>query len=273
MNYDHAYHAGNFADVFKHIILIHLIKSFLKKETAFCYLDTHAGAGCYDLNSTKAELNKEYMTGIEKILLERNPPEWLHDYLHCINLYFSKKLYPGSPLIARHFLRANDRMILSEWNPTPYQLLKHQFAQDRQVAVHCQNGYQSLKASLPPKERRGLILIDPPYEKMDEIDLLIQLLPKITERFETGVYALWYPIKNRLSINNLLQALQEQIHRPYLIAEISIYPEDLSFQLNGCGMMIINPPWKLNEELAEILPWLWKTLSIHQKGRYQIKTS
>lgn len=266
MNYRHAYHAGNFADVFKHVVLVALTQALLRKDTAFCYVDTHAGAGSYDLSSIAAQKTKEAALGIGKIIAQPNPPALVQDYLRCV----SPEIYPGSPLIVRQLLRAQDRMVLSELHPEELAQLRKVFRDDKLVAVHLQDGYQSLKAFLPPKERRGLVLIDPPYEKTDEFEQLAKTLPMAVERWETGVFALWYPLKNRAVVERFQRTMQDRIARPLLFAELSIYAEDSAMSLNGSGMMIINPPWKLAEELQDVLPWLWKVMSVEKQGRFRV---
>ncbi len=268
MNYRHAYHAGNFADVFKHVTLVALLQSFFHKETPICYFDTHAGAGNYDLSSNAAQKNKEFELGIGKIFSEKNPPELIKQYLSAIK---NPKTYPGSPLIAKHFLRPEDRMVLTELHPEEYQYLKKLFANQAQVEVHHQNGYQALKAFLPPKEKRGLVLIDPPYEKNDEYPELTKGLSEALKRWETGVYAIWYPIKKA----NQPHPLRElKTNRPILTAELAIYPLDVPLELNACGMTIINPPWKLAETLETVVPWLYERLKCDNKApRPLIKTS
>lgn len=283
MNYRHLYHAGNFADVFKHIILIALTKSFLRKENAFCYLDTHAGIGKYDLSSEAAQKSKEYENGIVKILQAENPPELVQDYLKCINTLADARgsdlteprpsgsgnfVYPGSPEIVKHFLRPQDRMILCELHAEDVKILKKNYPHNKQIAIHHQDGYQSLKALLPPKERRGLILIDPPYENTNEFSHIISALSQALKRFETGVYAIWYPIKDRDSIVRFHRELKATISRPMLISELMLYPDNLATHLNGCGMLIINPPFQLDQQIEKILPWLWKTLSVNNQGSY-----
>ncbi len=279
MNYRHSYHAGSFTDVFKHSILVSLIQALQRKETAICYLDTHAGAGYYDLFSEEAQKSKEFQGGISQLFQIKKPPALIKQYLNCIQMVNAHlthsempilRYYPGSPDIMRYFLREQDRMILTELHPQEYQLLKNYFADSKRINVHLLNGYQGLKAFLPPKERRGLILIDPPYEKPNELDGLIPTLSTLLKQFATGVYALWYPIKNRLIIDKLHCALKKVVQCPTLITELSIYPEDSAQHLNGCGMAIINPPWQLDTQILEYLPWLWKTLSLHGQGQYRV---
>lgn len=262
MNYRHIYHAGNFADVLKHSVLIALIQSLLHKNTAFCYLETHAGTGCYDLFSEAAQKNKEFENGIKKIIEANDPPHLIQDYLACIaklNKPNEWRYYPGSPFFARYFLRTEDRIILSEWHPEEMHALKKFFAEDKHVAIHKQDGYQSLKAFLPPKERRGLVFIDPPYEKNNELMSLPTLLTQTIKRFETGIYAIWYPIKSERENTLFHRELKEKIERPFLTAELCIYPQ-MAQQLNGSGMAIINPPWKIDQRLNETLAWLWNVL-------------
>lgn len=279
MNYQHAFHAGNFADVIKHVILTALFGSLSKKDAPLCYIDTHAGAGFYDLNASSTKKTKEYLDGIEKVIKQDNPPALIKHYLdtvHQINnelthsKFSSLRFYPGSPLIARHLMRPHDRIVACELQQSAYQALKETFAGDKQIAVHHSDGYLGLKAFLPPKERRGIILIDPPYEDPDEFRHLAHTLPSALKRFETGVYAIWYPIKDTKQIDRFYRALTDSVTNPILSVELTIYP-DLPTHLNGSGMAIINPPWQLQETLQEVLPWLWKTLSINGQGGYSVK--
>lgn len=279
MNYRHGYHAGSFTDIFKHAILVSLIKSLLQKNTAICYLDTHAGAGYYDLFAEAAQKSLEFESGIAKIFYENNVPTLIHQYLGCVqkinarfsgSKFSSLRYYPGSPSIMRYFLRPQDRMIMTELHPQEYQLLRRDFVGTRQASVHLLDGYQGLKAFLPPKERRGLILIDPPYERPNELADLALVLPIALKRFATGVYAIWYPIKDRVAVDHFHRSLKETIQKPILIAELSIYPENSPLHLNGSGMAIINPPWQLDEQILEYLPWLWEHLSIQHQGQYQV---
>jgi 23S rRNA (adenine2030-N6)-methyltransferase len=280
MNYRHTYHAGSFTDVFKHIILTSLIKALLRKDNAICYLDTHAGAGYYDLFAEEAQKSKEFETGIGKLFHEKKVPGLIKQFLNCVQIInthlthsalSSLRYYPGSPAIMRYFLRAQDRLVLTELQPQQYQLLKNHFADSKHTSTHLLDGYQGLKAFLPPKERRGLILIDPPYERPNELAYLTAALPLALKRFATGVYAVWYPIKDRKNIDQFHRELKETVQPPILIAELSLYPEDNAQHLNGSGVAILNPPWQLDKQISEYLPWLWKTLSTRGQGQYQVK--
>lgn len=279
MNYRHSYHAGNFADVVKHVTLIALIATFEKKPTPFCYIDTHAGIGYYDLSSTSAGKSKEYEGGIEKIIQAEKPPILIRNYIDCVHQinnrlsdskFASLRYYPGSPMIARHFMRTHDRIILCELQPQEYQTLRNTFAGDKLVSVHHSDGFLSLKPFLPPKERRGLILIDPPYENPDEFTRIAHSLPIALKRFDTGVYAIWFPIKERAAVERFYRTIAQHIAKPAISIELTIYPE-LPNHLNGCGVVVINPPYQFEESVKEVLPWMWKALAINGQGEYRIK--
>ena len=269
MNYRHVFHAGNFADVFKHAILSLLLKSLHRKDAPFCYVDTHAGAGRYDLGSAAALKTGEFKDGVLR-LWEADPLPDLADYLaavRALNPGNGLRHYPGSPMVARFFLRPKDRMVLLELQPEDCARLKIQFAGDRRVTVRAQDGYAGLKSLLPPQERRGLVLIDPPYETDDEFARVVDGLCIAHTRWASGIYALWYPVKNRPPVERLHRALMATGIRKMLLAEFAPYPEDSSFRLNGCGMIVINPPWQLEETLRSVLPRLLDVLRQHPSGR------
>lgn len=268
MNYHHIYHAGNFADVVKHVLLVTLIQALLRKEKPFCYLDTHAGAGRYDLHSSLAQKTHEYETGIGRILKQKNYPIEIEQYLSAVKAL--APFYPGSPRIVRPFLRAQDRMQLAELHPQEYAALKQEFHNDKQVTAQHIDGYQALKAWLPPKERRGLVLIDPPYEQADELDNILKSLKKALSCWQTGIYAIWYPLKDKNWLRRFQQGLQTSPCEKLLIAELSIYPEDTSLSLYGTGMAILNPPWQFDIQLNVLMPWLWQVLSPNQQGAYRV---
>jgi 23S rRNA (adenine2030-N6)-methyltransferase len=279
MNYRHVYHAGNFSDVIKHVIQVQLISAMQNKDAGFCYIDTHAGTGYYDLYSDQASKTKEYEKGIERIIQHPNPPAIVKHYLHFVHevnnellkaKYASLRYYPGSPTIAEKMLRPQDRMIACELHPEEHQQLRQQFAGHKHVAIHHADGYLGLKSFLPPKERRGLILIDPPYEDPDEFTHLARTLPAALKRFESGVYAIWYPIKEMKHVELFHNALCNQIDRPIMAVDLTIYPE-LPNHLNGSGMIIINPPWNIDAQIGQLLPWLWSALSINKQGQYSTR--
>jgi 23S rRNA (adenine2030-N6)-methyltransferase len=269
MNYRHAFHAGNFADVFKHVVLVALLKALLKKDTPFCYLDTHAGSGRYDLASEVARKTGEFEQGIGRVWQVSDAPALVSDYLaavRAVNRTAQLRFYPGSPLIARQFLRAQDRAVLLEKHPEEAARLHAEFAGDRQVVVREQDGYTGLKAFLPPAEKRGLVLIDPPFEQADEFEQLVAGLKAAQARFAHGVYALWHPIKDRAPITRFEQALVASGMRKILGCEFLLYPADSALRMNGCGMVIVNPPWQVDEQLRATLPWLVERLRVDSRS-------
>jgi 23S rRNA (adenine2030-N6)-methyltransferase len=270
MNYRHFYHAGNFADVMKHNILLVLLNALLSKDKPLCYLDTHAGIGCYDLTTQK---QAEYKTGIAKLWQLTDTPNLITQYLQIIKTLDTKKLryYPGSPYFARKMLREQDRMVLCELHQEDVQTLKQLFYSDKAIAVHHLDGYQSLKAFLPPREGRGLILIDPPFEKPDEFKQILSSLKLALTRFSHGIYAIWYPIKDSYSIQRFKRNLQNLAVNNILLAELAIAEINPMLPLSGCGMAIINAPWQVDKTLTELLAWLWKTLTTEQRGSYQVE--
>jgi len=263
MNYRHAFHAGNFADAMKHAVLASIIEHLRAKPAPFCVLDTHAGIGRYDLACDAAQRTREYEGGIGALFGREPPHPAIAPYLDAVaalNPDGQLRFYPGSPRLARTMMRPQDRLVLSELHPEDVHALKAEFAGDRQAAVHHLDAYQALKAHLPPKEKRGLVLIDPPFEEPDEFSRIVQALARTHRRWPTGIYAIWYPIKERPAVWRFEEALAEAGIPKILIAELTIHPEDTHLRLNGCGMAIVNPPWRLDETLADALPALHAAL-------------
>lgn len=281
MNYRHLYHAGNFADVFKHVILTLLIQALQKKATPFMYLDTHAGIGRYDLTTALAQQTAEFQEGIIKLWEVSEAPPAVATYLNLVRQFnqinqtapTSKlRFYPGSPCLVKMLLRETDRMILCELHPGEVQTLRRVFAQDQQVVIQQQDGYQALTAYLPPPQKRGLVLIDPPFEQLTEFKAVMVGLTAAYRRWATGIYAVWYPIKQRAVVKQFYQQLARSPLRQILVAELLIYPDDTStLGLNGAGLVIVNPPWQLDEQLQTLLPWLRQHLAIDHQGSYQVK--
>ncbi len=272
MNYRHGYHAGSFADVFKHLVLIELIQCLKYKEKPFCYLDTHAGSGIYPMQEHLRKKPHESSTGIAKIgnALDTDTPQIIQEYMNIIQSYEYPQYYPGSPFIAKHLLRENDRLILIELHPEEHNLLRRNLSFDPRIAIHHQNGFQSLKAYLPPKEKRGLILMDPAFEQKEDWEQMITAVKEGLKKFPMGVYALWYPLKDERAVKKFLNALYALNHQAILELDLSIYPKDSPLSLYGCGLCVINAPWKFQEKCRTWLPWLWKTLSVSGAGRYYI---
>jgi 23S rRNA (adenine2030-N6)-methyltransferase len=266
MNYRHAFHAGSFSDVFKHLLLMTLLQALQQKDTAFCYLDTHAGIGLYDLNTIAAQKTKEYETGILP-LLQAAPSELkiVEQYVDILAQYNNLSrvtLYPGSPLIAKHCLRSQDKMILTELHPEDANILKELFSGDKQVAAHHQNGYSAMKAFLPPKEKRGLVMIDPAFENKTEWEDIITAVTSALHHWRNGQFAIWYPIKKTTHLQSTLKSLDARI--PLVQIEVLRFPNDVGDRLNGCGMLVLNPPWKLAETFRPILNYLKTALSLYK---------
>lgn len=262
MNYRHAFHAGNFADVVKHAVLSLLLGHMKRKETPFAVFDMHAGAGVYDLWGDAAGRTGEWQDGIARLVAEPDLPE-LADYLQVVrslNAPGELRIYPGSPLLIRRLMRPQDRLVLAELHPEDARLLKGNFAGDPQVAVHHRDAYEALKGLLPPPERRGLVLIDPPFEVKDEFHRIQRGLAQAVKRWANGVYAVWYPIKDRPPIDAFHQALAALPVSSILAAELLIHPDDYPARLNGCGLAILNPPWQIDDTLARLLPELHRRM-------------
>jgi 23S rRNA (adenine2030-N6)-methyltransferase len=274
LSYRHAYHAGNFADVLKHAVLTRVIAALKKKATPFCYVDTHAGCARYDLHAALANKTREYLTGIGRLWQRDDAPRALDDYLDAVraeNPDGELNFYPGSPRIARRLLRDGDRMVLMELHTTEYPLLKQEFAHDRAVAVHHMNGYEGLGAWLPPKEKRGVVLIDPSYENRNEFDRVAEALQSAYARWTTGVLCLWYPVLQRSRVRQLESALRESGMRDVLVAELNVMPDDSPPGMHGCGMIVVRPPYQLDAELKQIVPWLRDALVQQQPAPARVE--
>jgi 23S rRNA (adenine2030-N6)-methyltransferase len=262
MNYRHIYHAGNRCDVFKHLILALILQKFTEKDTPFCVLDTHAGIGEYDLDSVEAQKTNEAREGILALLAANPSAACLQPYLQCVKNTAETMRYPGSPLIARAFIRPTDRLILCELHAQDAHTLKQHFHHDPQVHIHHRNGYEALGALLPPTEKRGLILIDPPFEKTDEFSTMALALRGALKRFRQGVFALWYPIKGRAMVEDFYAQLQSHSLPEALQIEWLFFPTLQPDRLNGCGMLILNPPWQLEAHVAQSMEIIAQALGI-----------
>ncbi len=274
MNYRHAFHVGNFADVMKHATLTLVLEHLKMKEAPFCMLDTHAGAGRYDLWAEPAQKTGEYREGIMKVLGSPASP-WLAPYLAVVRALNKGsaeiRWYPGSPILALSLMRRRDRLVLCELHPEDARTLEQHVARDRRARVYHADGYIALKALLPPKERRGVVLIDPPFEVTDEFARIMRGLGHAYRRWATGIYLVWYPIKHRAPVRAFHDALTASGIRRILVAELLLRPDTDPEQLNGSGMIVINPPWRLDEALAELLPDLLRRFDVTQDGSTRIE--
>lgn len=276
LSYRHVFHAGNFADVHKHAVLSLLVQGLLHKDAPLFYMDTHAGAGRYDLSCPEAQKNAEHLQGIVRLLQRDDVPAALRPYLaavHAVNPDVnapSLRYYPGSPLIVRHVLRPQDRMVLAELHPADVQHLYREFASDRRANVQHLDGYQAIKAFLPPKERRGLVLMDPAFERRNEAAHMIAGLKAAVERWASGLYALWFPITNRAGLNDFYHRLEKTGIRKILVSELCIRPPLTARQLNGSAMIIINPPWQLDVGLRKLSAWICRVLAAEGQGSQRV---
>ncbi|MFP3515889.1 23S rRNA (adenine(2030)-N(6))-methyltransferase RlmJ [Pseudomonas sp. SIMBA_077] len=269
MNYRHAFHAGNHADVLKHIVLTRLIALMSRKEQPFAYLDTHAGLGLYDLQGDQATRTGEYLEGVARLWERKDLPAVTADYMHVLhkmNPDGELRYYPGSPELARRLARSQDRVLLNEKHPEDGVMLKANMKGDRRVAVHLGEGWHVPRALLPVAEKRAVMLIDPPFEKLDEMQRCVESLKDAISRMRQTVVAIWYPIKDKRQLRRFYQDLAASGAPKLLQVELFVHPLDTPNSLNGSGLAIANPPWGLEEELRELLPWLAKTLGQTQGG-------
>jgi 23S rRNA (adenine2030-N6)-methyltransferase len=268
--YRHHFHAGNFADVFKHALLARLLAAVTAKDKPFCYLDTHAGIGRYDLSHPWAQKNAEFRNGIARLWDRGDLPAPLLPYMEAVraeNPDGKLRFYPGSPLIARRFLRPGDRMVLSELNRTDVAELGELFARDRQVTVHLMDGYQSLKAHLPPQERRGVVLIDSSFDRAGELKRVVDGLARAHERWATGIYAIWYPLLEPAAMRGFERDMVATGIRKILQLELSMTPDVWTQTLGGCGMLVVSPPYRYDGDAEVIVAWLAKMLATESRSR------
>ena len=274
LSYRHSFHAGNHADVLKHIVLMLILENLKQKEKGFYYLDTHAGVGRYRLFGDEAEKTAEFVEGIGRLWDKTDLPPDVQRYVDLIKKlnYGGKELryYAGSPLIAAQLLRAQDRALLTELHPSDYPLLRNNFKQFENVTAKRDNGFQQLKATLPPKERRGLVLIDPPYELKEDYDLVVKAVEEGYKRFATGVYAIWYSVVLRQQTKRIIKGLEATGIRKILQIELAIRPDSDQRGMTASGMIVINPPWTLEGQMKQILPYLTQTLVPEGTGSWQV---
>lgn len=251
MNYRHQFHAGNVADVFKHLVLTRVLEALRLKETPFCVIDTHAGSGLYRLQAPG-----EFEQGIGRLWPVRAQWTQLAAYfelLAALNNRNGLKAYPGSPWIIRALLRPQDRAVFLERHPEEAAALRDNLQGSRGITINEADAWAALKGLVPPKENRGLVFIDPPYEKPEEFDQVARALRAAHPRWRNGMYLVWYPIKARRPVETLHEAVHD-LGAEALAVELLTLPEDVPQRLNGSGVILINPPWKLEETLRALLP-------------------
>lgn len=288
MNYRHHYHAGNYADVFKHVLLLQLIRAMQRKEKGFLYLDTHAGRGGYDLSVTSLlpdgrSREPEYPAGIGRLWAAAALPLVLVDYIGLVRRFNDRhgtagpsgaeasegkpelKFYPGSPWIAKLLLRPQDRMALCELRADDAEALDFEFARESRVTVQAIDGYTGLKAMLPPLEKRALVLIDPPFESKAEFIGVLRGLGDALRRLPGAVIAVWYPITERARTDEFHYAVRE-LATPALVAELAIAGDMSELRMKGCGLLVLNPPWQIEGEIRGVLPVLADRLKVEAGG-------
>jgi 23S rRNA (adenine2030-N6)-methyltransferase len=272
VNYRHAFHAGNFADVHKHLVLLALLERLRRKPTPMFFLDTHAGRGRYDLQSHDATRGGEWRDGIGRLAGTSPRSDDLRRFLDASGVTQQPlQNYLGSPLLALESLREADRVVFVEQQPSEAGALERELPRRRNVSVVCGDGYAALRTYLPPKENRGLVLIDPPYEADNEFVLVERALHFGLTRWPNGVFAAWYPLKATREAQRMHAALVKAGLRKLLLLELSVRPQDSPLGLNGSGMLIANPPWKIDAELREAMEELKPLLEIEGAGRVRVE--
>lgn len=287
LSYRHAFHAGNHADVLKHIVLIQLLRYLGQKETPYMVIDTHAGAGAYALNTGYAAKSAESETGISRLWERKDLPQPAAEYVQLVkamNPDGKLRYYPGSPYCADQVAREQDRIRLFELHPSDSKILENNFrkleaqgqsghARGKRVMINKGDGFLGLKSLLPPPSRRGLVLIDPPYEIKDDYRRVKETLADALSRFATGTYAIWYPLLQRMESRQMPDKLKRLPGNGWLNVTLSIgAPVPDGIGLRSSGMFIINPPWTLEPMLRELMPYLVKVLGQDEGATFTLET-
>ncbi|AQS35426.1 protein involved in catabolism of external DNA [Shewanella psychrophila] len=260
LSYRHGYHAGNYADVLKHSILLQVLKSLHKKNKPLAYIDTHAGAGGYALTDEFAQKTGEYLDGVAKLWDKNDLPESLQQYIEDVKHFNQGEseltYYPGSPAFVDMNMREKDRMVLHELHGADHALLDEQLGSDKQVRVIKGDGLKGLLGAVPPLERRGVVLIDPSYEMKTDYQDVAKTIIKAHKRFSTGIYILWYPVVKRAQTEEMLKLLTDSGIKRQLRIEQAIKSDSDEFGMTAAGLWVINPPWQLDETASEMLDYL-----------------
>ncbi len=273
LSYRHSFHAGNFADVLKHIVLIEILQYLKRKDAAFDYIDTHAGAGLFDLASDHAAKLAEYRLGITRLQQSTLPA--LQAYLRVVaafNPAEELRFYPGSPAIAQQLLRPQDRASLFELHPSDHALLQEQMSGDRRIRVLKQDGLAGLPGLLPPRSRRALVLIDPSYEIKTEHQRVVEAVVKAHKRFATGSFAIWYPVIDRSQSEGFIRQIQDSGIRDIQRFELAVRNDASGSGMTAAGMVVINPPWLLMQTMSRLLPELVPLLGQEEGAGYRAET-
>ncbi len=272
MNYQHIYHAGNFADVAKHAGLVYCLNALRRKDAAFFVLDSHAGRGYYDMQAPQAQKSGEAERGIQRLIDTSIDAAPLADYFAAIRARRGKRLarYPGSPALIAGGLRPQDRALFVELVPAEARAAERQIQSLGRVRAEIGDGYAALKAFLPPDERRGLVLIDPPYESLDELKLMLQAFTEAYRRWPSGIYLMWYPIRSAAQ-RSMVHARFEALGVPkMLFADLAIHPDDAGLGLAGSGLMMVNPPYGADEHLSDAYAAIHKGIAAAGAGYVEV---
>lgn len=273
MNYRHHFHAGNFADVVKHALLVQLVRGLQRKEKGFLFLDTHAGRGCYDLSvaarGDSLERKPEHPDGIGRLWTRKDLPPILAEYVSLVREYDRTKgglgdeprFYPGSPRLVQAIARPQDRLALCEKHPDEHAALCEEFTFSYRASVQQLDGYTALRAMLPPLEKRALVLIDPPFEEQNEFAQIVDSLREGLRRLPAGTFAVWYPLTERARVDAFFDELLMAKLPPTFFAELTIAGDDAPMKMKGCGLLVVNPPWQIDRALAPLLPLLAELLA------------
>lgn len=275
LSYRHAYHAGNHADILKHWVQVLCLQYMKKKDKPFFYIDTHAGAGLYALYEGFAQKTGEYRDGIGRLWVQKKVPDVFADYMECVRRQneASLKFYPGSPLVAAQLLREDDRLRVVEMHTSDLKHLEKNLADDPRVQVIDGDGFEQIKALLPPPTRRGLILMDPPYELKEDYRRVLTALREGLKRFATGTYLIWYPLLNANYSQRFVSQLQGLPCDDWLNVQLQVCEMPSGHGMYGSGMFVINPPYVLREQLREGLPWLVKLLAQGDGADHRLEVS
>jgi 23S rRNA (adenine2030-N6)-methyltransferase len=278
-SYRHAFHAGNHADVLKHSIFVHILDHYNRKDSPYWVIDTHAGAGLYDLRSDWALKNGEFVDGLDRLLSGEPTPPLIERYLEEVQHFNpdgAANFYPGSPWLALRALRPQDRLRLFEMHPSEVDILRRNLDRQgrsatRQTTIYETDGFEGLKSQLPPSPRRAIIIIDPSYEDKHDYRRTLQAVNDGLKRFATGCFAIWYPLVQRREAHELARSL-ERLKTPWVHASLAVRkPVREGFGLHGSGMFVINPPWTLHAELTRALPWLREKLKQDDRAAFTLK--
>ena len=264
LSYRHSFHAGNPADVVKHLVLAQVLSYQTLKDKPLDYIDTHSGAGFFELASADAQKTQEYLNGIAKLYQHHSEHQELNDYIDLIKSFNDTEqlaFYPGSPKIAEHFLRRQDKGWFFELHPRDLALLQENMSGKRSIRVRGEDGFTGLVGLLPPASRRACVLIDPPYEIKDDYDTVVTTLTKAYQRFATGTYMIWYPVVDRERIERMEEGLIASGMRNIQLFELATEADTDVHGMTASGMIVINPPWKLKQTMDKVLPELVNLLS------------